>query len=222
MRLRYLLCAVVMLSYSFGIQAQEQTPSGPSKKKAIILSLLAPGTGELYLSDWKFERWGSGKYFATTEVLFWATHFYTRAYSGWLKEDARALAARKAGVDIRSPKPAKYYVNIGKYRDIYTYNETQRRATGTEFLYDETDANYWQWQKDSDRRKYDKMRADTKRFRQVSTYMYFGLFVNHVMSIVHVTRQYKRMTTAQSTTGWRFYIEPPSTGTARIQLVKTF
>ncbi|HNI12283.1 MAG TPA: hypothetical protein PLL93_14170, partial [bacterium] len=70
--------------------------------------------------------------------------------------------------------------------------------------------------------KYDKMRADTKRFRQVSTYMYFGLFVNHVMSIVHVTRQYKRMTTAQSTTGWRFYIEPSSTGTACIQLVKTF
>lgn len=222
MRVRYSLCTVMILLGIVSIQAQEQVPSYPSKKKAILLSLVAPGAGELYLSDWKFERWGSGKYFAATEVMLWAAHFYSRSYSGWLKEDARALAARKAGVDIHSSKPSKYYVNIGKYSDIYTYNEIQRRITGTEFLYDETDANYWHWQKDSDRRKYDKMRADTKRFQQISTYMYFGLFVNHMMGIVHVVRQHKRITTAHNSTGWKFYIEPPLSKQTALTVLKYF
>lgn len=178
-----------------------------SKKYAFFLSLLMPGLGELYQNDWSFKGWGSGLYYFSAEVLLWSGHFYFKSYSGWLREDYRALAARSAGVDLGSPKPSKYYVNIGKFPDLYSYNEFQRRRVGTSALYAETGANFWQWDTEKKRRKYDRMRADSDVFRNYSTYVFWGLFTNHILSAVNsmrIFRNHERL----NQTGFIFNMAP--------------
>ena len=172
--------------------APEKKFEGKSKKKALFYSLLIPGMGELYQNDWKFNQWGSGLYYFAAEAVFWSGHFYLKSYSSWLKEDARALAARKAGVDLNSPKPNDFYFNIGKFSDIYAYNDYQRRYVGTATLYEETDANFWQWSSQKSRKKYDRMRIDRDNYRNYSQYILWGVFVNHVMSAVNSMRVFRK------------------------------
>ncbi len=177
------------LSIQTGAVPEKQTKS---KKKAFFYSLLLPGMGELYLNDWKFSAWGSGMYYFTAEALLWSGSFYLRSYGGWLKDDARALAARNAGVDLSSAKPSNYYFNIGKFSDIYSYNDHQRRYVGTETLYSETEANFWQWNSEKNRRRYDRMRIDSDNYRNISQYILWGVFVNHVMSAVNSMRLFRQ------------------------------
>ncbi|MBL7996677.1 hypothetical protein JNM05_15030 [bacterium] len=171
--------------------SQQSLPYAKSKKKAFLFSLLLPGLGELYQNDWKFNGWGSGLYYFGAEALLWSSHLYMGSYSNWLKEDARSLAAHNAGVDLKSPKPARYYVNIGKFSDIYTYNDFQRRMVGTSTVYVETDANFWQWNNDGSRRRYDRLRADSDTYKNFSKYMLWGIFTNHVMSAVNSLRVFR-------------------------------
>lgn len=170
---------------------QEKKPYAKSKKQAFFYSLLLPGLGELYQNDWKFEGWGSGLYYFAAEALLWSGHFYLKSYSNWQKEDSRSLAARNAGVDLFSPKPARYYVNIGKFSDIYLYNDFQRRMVGTSTLYAETGTNYWRWNSDHDRRTYDRMRIRSDSYRSFSQYMLWGIFTNHVLSSVNSMRIFR-------------------------------
>ena len=162
-----------------------------SKKKSFFYSLLLPGLGELYQNDWKFTGWGSGLYYFTVEALLWSGHFYCNSYSGWVREDSRSLAARSAGVDIEAAKPGKYYVNIGKFSDIYRYNELQRRLVGTTTLYEETEGNFWQWDNDKHRRKYDRLRTKSDVFKSYSQYVLWGVFTNHVLSAVNSMRLFR-------------------------------
>lgn len=178
---------ILMIALSGSVFAQEK-----SKFKAALYSAAVPGAGELYLNDWKVSGWGAGAYFFAAETGLWTTHLSTASYSSWVKSDARALAGRSAGVDLNSPKPSKFYVNIGKYSDIYAYNDEQRRITGTALLYEENTANYWLWDTESHRERYDRLRVRSDRFDRISKYMYFGMFVNRVLSVVYTVRQYKK------------------------------
>ncbi len=165
--------------------------SAKSKKKAVLFSLIVPGLGEWYLNGGKFDTWGSGKYFFGAEFLMWAGHFYFHSYSRWVESDARSLAAQYAGVDVRAPKPSRYYINVGKFSDIYSYNETQRRLTGTENLYAETQNTYWRWDGASHQNQYERMRISSRQHERYAQYLYYGIFINHILSAINTARVYK-------------------------------
>ncbi len=167
--------------------------STKSKKLVFFYSLLMPGMGDLYLKDWNVREWGSGKYFFATEVLLWASHFYSNSRSQWLAGDYKALAARHAGVVWGVPKPDKYETNIGKFSDIYYFNDVYRRASGTTQLYEENDANYWRWDSESHRKLYDRTRIQSQKFDRISQYLIFGIVVNHFMAGMNSIREYRRL-----------------------------
>ncbi len=182
-----------------------------SKKKTFFFSLLVPGLGELYQNDWKFAGWGSGLYYFTAEAALWSGHFYLKSYGNWLREDSRSLAARSAGVDLNSKKPDQYYVNIGKFSDIYSYNDYQRRTAGTSTVYAENDANFWLWNSDQNRRKYDRLRIRSDNYRNFSQYMFWGVFTNHVLSAVNSLRIFRKLH-PQSEARLHFKVIPGSNG----------
>lgn len=185
--------------------------SGKSKKKAFFFSLLVPGLGELYQNDWKFSGWGSGLYYFTAEAALWSGHFYLKSYGSWLREDSRSLAARSAGVDLNSKKPDQYYVNIGKFSDIYSYNDYQRRTAGTSTVYAENDANFWLWSSEKSRKKYDRLRIRSDNYRNFSQYVFFGVFTNHVLSAVNSLRIFRKLH-PQSEARLHFNVMPGSNG----------
>lgn len=164
-----------------------------SKRSAFFLSVLLPGLGDLYLHDWKIREWGSGRYFFATEVLLIAGHLYSAHRSDWLRNDYRAWAAGHAGVDWNYSKPSQYETNIGKFSDVYSYNEVQRRLTGTAQLYEEGPRHYWQWDSESHRKKYDRLRISSQKYDRFSQYLIFGVVVNHLLAGVNSLRQYRQM-----------------------------
>jgi len=191
-----------LLALPSGVKGQDGRADDHSEKQnfhksrgtALAYSFLLPGLGDLYLRDWKMSEWGSGKIGFATEVALWASHLYLSSYSGWVKDDARALAATHAGVDWSEAKPQGYFSNIGKFSSIYSYNDVQRRFTGPEGnLYNETLANYWSWDAESQRQKYDDRRIRSRSFKRYSEFVLYGIFVNHVISMIRTARTYRRM-----------------------------
>lgn len=180
-----------------GIQGQEKTNHTvlhKSRGKAILYSFLVPGLGELYLKDWKWSEWGSGKTLLMSEMTLWGVHMYLSSYSAWVRDDARALAATHAGVDWSAAKPDGYVSNIGKFADIFVYNDVQRRFTGPDGnLYPETPDNYWSWDSEKNRDKYDHFRIRSRSFKRYSEFTLYGVFVNHVISMINASRTYRRL-----------------------------
>ncbi len=163
-----------------------------SKSKAIWLSFAVPGLGELYLNNWK--SMGSGKYFMAGEAMMWAGFFYFRSYGKWVHTDSRAFATRNAGV-VSGSKPASYYFNIAKYGSIYEYNDAERRLNAGKNVYAETSENFWQWQNDKVREKYDRMRIDATFYKRVASYVLFSGLMNRVLSAAQTARLFKQMKT---------------------------
>ncbi len=178
------------LSHRASGNIMHDTASGLGKK-AFLISLLIPGFGDLHIHNWDLKKWGNGKYFFGSEVTLWSSFFYLRSYSGWLKQDSRAFSAMHAGVKWNSVKPTKFNTVIGKFRDIYSYNETQRRLTGSSLLYSENEANYWKWDSQSNMKKYDRMRIRSQSAGTYATYVAYGIVVNHLLSAINTIRTLK-------------------------------
>lgn len=173
-------------SVASSLNAGEKKPM--PGKKAFLYSLLLPGLGDLYLNNWDLKKWGNGKYFFASETALWAAFFYMKSYSGWIKQDSRSLAARHAGVDWNAAKPANYSTVIGKFEDIYSYNVTQRRLTGNSMLYAETPDLYWKWDSQGNMKKYDNLRIKSQSAKTYSTYVVYGIVVNHLLSAINTMR----------------------------------
>ncbi|MBX7150793.1 hypothetical protein K1X84_04090 [bacterium] len=181
-----------------------------SKKKALLLSLLVPGVGELYLNNWQLREWQSGKYFFASEALLWAGHFYFQSYSHWSRSDAEALAAAHANVNWKTSKPSGYFSVIGKFTDIYAFNDIQRRFFGPEAVYEENTANFWQWDNETNQNRFEDKRLESRNYKRYSQFVVYGVVVNHVLSAINAVRMYNKR---QKLSGYNFRIESiPSIG----------
>lgn len=181
-----------------------------SKKKALLLSLLVPGAGELYLNDWNLRAWQSGKYFFTSEALLWAGHFYFRSYSDWSRSDAKALAAAHARVNWNAAKPSGYFSIIGKFTDIYTFNDVQRRFFGPDAAFTENADNFWQWDSENNQNRFEDKRLESRNYKRYSQFVVYGVVVNHVLSAINAMRMYNKR---QKLSGYDFRIDSiPSIG----------
>ncbi|MCB0832816.1 MAG: hypothetical protein KDC45_05090 [Bacteroidetes bacterium] len=205
---------IVFFFFVNGVNAQEQISH--SKKKALWFSAAVPGLGELYLGDWKYDKWGTGKAYFAAEAGLWSGYFLLSKYAGWIRHDARTYAADRAGVYLPSAKPARFYVNIGKFRDIYAYNDLQRRATGTELLYEENTGNFWKWDSEKSRKHYDRMRIRSDNTARLAQYLFFGMIANRVLSLVSTGKAYR----TQQQSYYFQYI--PTTGGMQAELTIRF
>jgi hypothetical protein len=88
---------------------------------AITLSLLVPGTGELYAGNFE-----SGKYSLLAEGAIWVTYAAFTTHGNWVRRDARVFATERAGASFAS-KTDKFDVDIGNYRSMDEYNQAKLR-----------------------------------------------------------------------------------------------
>ena len=135
---------------------QAEQPSKKSVGKALFLSLLIPGAGEYYTDNTFFT-----KVFLGIEVLAIGSIFLTQNIYNSKLRDSRVFATTHAGVD-RSSKTDEYWRVIGKYDDIFLYNEQRRRERLTGDVFTENELNYWQWDSKKNRVKYDRKRLQAQ------------------------------------------------------------
>ncbi len=162
-----------------------QLRNSPDKKSvglAAIYSLLVPGMGELYTG-----AFSSGKYFLTAEGVLWLTFTGFQLFGDALKNDARAFAAARAGVNLAG-KDDQYFIDIGNFLNINDYNQKKLRDRDPSKLYDPAAGYAWQWDSDASRAMYRDQRVASDNMYNDRLFVVGAVLVNHVASAINAAR----------------------------------
>lgn len=185
---------------------QQTAPIKKSPGKAFFFSLLLPGSGEYYAGARK-----SAAYFAAAEVLLWAGMFANDAYQRRLVDDYKTYAVTHASVD-RSNKGYQYWIDIGKYDDIYSFNEQRRQDRYFEALYEENQANYWMWDSKDNRLTYDENRLHANKVAIRAVYFQAAAMLNHFVSAIHAMYRVRQFNKRETETAWNLHFDTPTLG----------
>ena len=195
------------------IQELDTTPENKSFEpksvsSAFFLSLLLPGLGEAYVGET-----GYTKVFMSLEAVGWGMFIATDLQVASRKQDYENFAVQHAGV-IRSGKDDQYWIDIGKYDNIWLFNEQRRRDRDIDAIYPETSTNYWRWDQYANRLKYDEYRIGASQIDERKTFIIGGIILNHLVSAINALRLARAHNRESDQLSWKFDsgIRPGFTG----------
>lgn len=165
-----------------------QKPSGrKSTAKAMLLSLLLPGAGELYAGN------GTGsRIFLGLEGSIWAGFFAFRTYGSWKKTDYKGYATMHAGVNLDS-KTDDYFENITYYDTRDQYNQFARLYHGADAtIYPENDFWNWNWDSQDSKGRFRDLRNQSKTAYRRALFMVGLAAVNRIVSVLDAARSVKK------------------------------
>ena len=155
----------------------------PAQKKsagvALLLSLVLPGGGQFYMGEHK-----AAVLFLSSEALIWLGLFANDAYHDQLVNDYQTYAVQHAQVDPKG-KNKQYWTDIGKYDDIYAFNEQRARQRYFDAMYEENQQNYWSWDVHQNRITYDANRLHANEVAARVVYFQAAVVLNHLASGLH-------------------------------------
>ncbi len=189
--------------------------------KAFFLSLILPGMGEYYVGASSYTP-----YFIGMEILAGLGWYGNNWYAGRLEDEYMAFAVQHAGVNGEH-KDLKYWSSIGKYDDLYGYNEQRERDRNFEAMFDETPEFFWQWDSKTNRLEYDRRRLHANSILNQEVYFQLALVLNHLVSAVNALRLARRHNRQlEQTRAWQFRFESTSPAGSRsylgLRLVRRF
>ncbi|MBN2424341.1 MAG: hypothetical protein JXR46_09065 [Calditrichaceae bacterium] len=170
---------------------QEEFAKGNLKSpgKAFLYSLILPGCGEYYLG-YK----NRAALFLGIEILAWTGYIANDLYAGHMEHEYKTFAVQHARVN-RSGKDIQYWIDIGKFDDIYAFNDQRERDRYFDRIYSNTDFYYWSWDSRENRFIYDKKRLDAGELKNRDVYFMGVLLLNRMVSAIHsmaMARKYNR------------------------------
>lgn len=157
-----------------------------SKSKAVLLTLLVPGAGHLYLGEK-----GRGEVFIGAEVFAWAGFFAYHTYANWKESDYIRFAREHAGIDSEG-KEEEFYKNLTFYSSREEYNGFGRILNPGAPYYPGGSAYYWHWDSDASRAQYRHLRNSSKSADRNATFMIGAAVVNRIIAGIDVFRLAKR------------------------------
>lgn len=149
---------------------------------AALYSLLLPGMGELYA-----ENFGSGKFFLAAEGVLWLGYAGLEMYGNAVRDDARAFAASRAGVNPAG-KDDQFWVDIGNFTDTQSYNEKKARDRAADRLYDPNAGYLWKWDSDASRATFKNDRIASENLYNNQKFVVVAVLINHVASAINAAR----------------------------------
>lgn len=193
-----------------GIEFNTSQSSGrKSVLRAVVSSLIVPGTGEWYAGNVS-----TGRYLLGSELTLWLSLYGFHSYGTWLKNDAQSFAEVYAGADW-SGKDDKFFVNLGNFMSREEYNEKKMRDRDIGALY--TDPEYeWQWESDKKRREFRDLRVRSDQMFNAIKFAGAAIVANHIVSAIiagNSARRYnERLDNAAAQSNWSFGILPLHNG----------
>ncbi len=160
---------------SFAFQEPSGREGGRSALIAVALSLVLPGSGEMYAGNVR-----TGYYLMAVDGALWLTYAGFVLHGDWIMEDARNFASMRAGADF-SGKDDRFDVNIGNFISPAAYNETRLR--NREYAETYSAPGYeWLWLQEGDRLHYRSLRIKSNQIHQASEFVIGALVVNRIIS----------------------------------------
>ncbi len=176
----------------------QKNPSKKSVGAALFLSLLIPGAGEYYADDTFYAKVFLGIEVLAIGSIFLSDHIYESKI-----KDSRTFAATHAGVN-RSGKSDEYWRVVGKYDDIFLYNEQRRRERATGDVFSENAFNYWSWDSRQNRVKYDRKRLQAQVLKDSEIFIVTAVLVNHLVSAINAVRLTRKYNKTLANAGYNY------------------
>ncbi len=186
-------------------------------QKSFFLSLLLPGTGEAYVGKTVYT-----KIFMSIEVVGWGLFIANRINVNKREEDYKNYAVQHARLAGKE-KPDQYWIDIGKFDNLYLYNEQRRRDRDIDAIYPENTTFLWQWDNLTNRLDYDAYRIETRQIDERKIYIIGGLILNHLVSAINALRVARAHNRKIEELGWRLDFDyNPYVGAAALTFQTSF
>jgi len=194
-----------------------QTPAAPvfqtqpalerkSVGTALLLSLLVPGAGEYYAGEK-----GQAQFFFGVEIAAWAAWLFNGAYYQSLRADYQAYAATHAALGPAG-KDDQFWIDIGKFDDVYAFNDKRLQDRQPERVYDPVAYN-WQWDSRDNRFTYDRRRLNAAAIKDRQLIYTTAIILNHLVSAINGMRLVRRFNARlASGTSYQFFTGRPASG----------
>ncbi len=193
------LCASLLLGAEDifkGDRFAEEDWTGKPKStlKAIGLSLLLPGAGEIYLG-----AQGDGIPFIIADGIIWTLAAGFGIYGSWRSSEYRSYAQRYAGVDVEG-KDSEFFRLVALWDSRDTYNQylllTQRDRS---ILL--SDSDNWQWRDEEHQLEFYDIWTSSEHSWQRFKLCVAAAGLNRLVSALNVLRLSRR-----GTAGWNITV----------------
>ena len=184
---------------------------------AFFLSLMLPGLGEAYVG-----KTGYTKVFLSIEAVGWGLFVANEIQVASRSEDYKNYASQHANL-LQSGKDEQYWIDIGKYDNIYSFNEQRRRDRNIDAIYTENSEYFWQWDDKSSRLSYDGRRIGTAELEERRTFIIGGIILNHLVSAINALRVARIHNRELEEMGWKLDMDfDPTYGELSLGISKSF
>ena len=163
--------------------------------RAFLQSLLIPGWGQRYVG----EGTSMGTVHFVTDVALWGAVAGFHAYGTWKKDAYKTYAATHSSI-TSGGKDHQFYVDIGNFHNRDQYNEQQRRDRDFDELY-LSDDDWWEWDSNPNRLRFKRLRIQSDNALNNRYYVIGAIFLNHVFSAIHASRQASKLQRTQAVSG---------------------
>ena len=168
--------------YAPGPSETEKIEGLSSPWKAVGLSLLLPGSGQMYGGAPRRAR-----FFLGAEVVVWSLALSFDRWSAWKSQDAVHFAVEHARL-IPEGKDDLFLENLEFYDNRDDYNRAGRIIDPSRPFLPETRDTYWQWDSYDNRRAYRDLRNASESASRNATFMLYMAALNRVLSAVDAFR----------------------------------
>jgi len=144
----------------------------------VVKSLVLPGWGEYSLDNQI-----RGRIFVLSETVLLLAILGSYSVAQRQEKEYKAYAAEHAGIDPIG-KDRQFWVDIGNYSSLFTFNEEHLRWRDFNALYEDNDTWAWAWDSSNNRERFENTRIASDSWRLRGSFLIGGVVLNHIVSAI--------------------------------------
>ncbi|MDP7527177.1 MAG: hypothetical protein QF852_06090, partial [Candidatus Marinimicrobia bacterium] len=144
----------------------------------VVKSLVLPGWGEYSLDNQI-----RGRIFVLSETVLLLAILGSYSVAQRQEKEYKAYAAEHAGIDPIG-KDRQFWVDIGNYPSLFTFNEEHLRWRDFNALYEDNDTWAWAWDSSNNRERFENTRIASDSWRLRGSFLIGGVVLNHIVSAI--------------------------------------
>jgi len=163
------------------LYTQQLGPAADQKKPIIspvVKSLVFPGWGEYSLDNQI-----RGRIFVLSETVLLLAILGSYSVAQRQDTEYKAYAAEHAGIDPIG-KDRQFWVDIGNYSSLFSFNEEHLRWREFKSLYEDNDTWAWAWDSGNNRERFENMRIASDSWSLRGSFLIGGVVLNHIVSAI--------------------------------------
>jgi len=175
---KQIVTAVVLIQVLYTQQIDPTVDQQKPFFSPVVKSLVLPGWGEYSLDNQI-----RGRIFVLSETVLLLAILGSYSVAQRQETEYKAYAAEHAGIDPIG-KDRQFWVDIGNYSSLFTFNEEHLRWRDFNALYEDNDTWAWAWDSSNNRERFENTRIASDSWRLRGSFLIGGVVLNHIVSAI--------------------------------------